>query len=397
MTTIGECLDSSAVRGARAQVSRAIERIPHELRAVLGLFICTRVALAAIGVLSYALLEPSIGKQHAWHYSQYPWLSIWGIWDTGWYMDIATNGYAAHVSTRPETLHQANYGFFPLYPMLVHLLGLVVRDNFIAGVLLSSLCLINTGVFLHRMVAEEAGERTARRAVQFLFLLPTAYILSAALTESLFLTLCVMCIYYARRGRWSAAGPLGFLAALTRSPGFLLIVPLLWIYMAARGFRTKQVRADVLWLLLIPLGTLTFAVYCWSLTGDILAYAHIQETGWHHSFANPLAVLVEALRGPDIDTLLAALFPAAALLILIAWRAQISPEEFLFAVVFILAPLAAGAVDGSPRYLAAIFPLAVVFARLTESPEIEQALVTGLALLQGVLMVFWCNGFYFLS
>ena len=158
-----------------------------------------------------------------------------------------------------------------------------------------------------------------------------------------------------------------------------------------------SLSASLCGLLLVPLGTLTYAAFCWHLTGDLLAYAHIQESGWGHSFADPLVVLYRSLCAADTQTYLAAWFPALGLLFLGACYPLITSAELLYALVFIVAPLATGTPAGSSRYLVTIFPLAIVFARVGERRGADETLTIALALIQGALMVFWCTGFYFLS
>ena len=94
-------------------------------------------------------------------------------------------------------------------------------------------------------------------------LFPMSFFFSAVYSESLFLALSIGAVYAARRERWMWAGLLGMLAATTRSAGVLLLVPLAMIYLwdvARPSLRTRRpLRADALWLSLVPLG---LALFC---------------------------------------------------------------------------------------------------------------------------------------
>jgi Gpi18-like mannosyltransferase len=57
-----------------------------------------------------------------------------------------------------------------------------------------------------------------------------SFYLSAIYPESLFLTLSIGAIYYARLQRWCLAGLLGGLASLTRPEGVLLTLAIGWEY-----------------------------------------------------------------------------------------------------------------------------------------------------------------------
>src|SRR5438270_1775277 len=67
-------------------------------------------------------------------------------WDSVWYLNIAQGGY------HRDPLH-LRATFFPLYPMMVRGLGVVVRSDLIAGVLISLVCFVVALVLLYRLAA----------------------------------------------------------------------------------------------------------------------------------------------------------------------------------------------------------------------------------------------------
>src|SRR5688500_17283128 len=150
------------------------------------------------------------------------WSSAVTSWETGdalWYLRIASGGYATD---------DGSGAFFPLYPMLVRVVGELTGGRWLlAAFVVSNVALVAALVLLHRLTALEWSEEVARRAVVLLCVFPTGFFLLAPYTESLFLALALGCLYAARTRRWALAALLGFLAALTRSPGFLLALPLL--------------------------------------------------------------------------------------------------------------------------------------------------------------------------
>ena len=170
--------------------------------------------------------------------------------------------------------------------MLMGVLGRVLLGNtFLAGVIISNACLILTCIFLYKLVLLESDRKTALRSVKYLFLFPTAFILSAVLSDSLFLALLVSCFYYARKGNWFFSGVLGFLLSLTRSIGVFMVVPLLIEYLRVKKFnpRTisihelKKIDRNILFLLLLPAGLTVFSVYNYYLTGDFFGFATIRR------------------------------------------------------------------------------------------------------------------------
>ncbi len=202
-------------------------------------------------------------------------------WDSVWYLAIADDGYGGG----------AREAFFPLYPLVVRIAGVPVGSALIGGALASTALFAVALVLLHRLVALDFGRAVARNAVLVIALFPMSFFFSAVYSESLFLCVSVGAIYAARRDRWAWAGALGGLAAATRSAGVLLLVPLLILYLWDAGTlrrRPRALRADVLWLALVPLGLAAFCAYL-ALSGrDALAPFHAQEV-WFRSFAGPFA------------------------------------------------------------------------------------------------------------
>jgi Mannosyltransferase (PIG-V) len=203
-----------------------------------------------------------------------------GRWDSVWYMAIASGGYG----------DGAREAFFPLYPLLVKVAGAPLHSTLVGGALLSAALLGVALVLLQRLVALDYERAVARNAVLVTALFPMSFFFSAVYSESLFLALSIGAVYAARRERWAWAGALGALGATTRSAGVLLLVPLAMIYLWDTGrpsLRTRRpLRADALWLALVPLG---LASYCGFLAlggHDALAPFHAQEV-WFRSFAGP--------------------------------------------------------------------------------------------------------------
>ena len=203
-----------------------------------------------------------------------------GRWDSVWFLAIADGGYDGG----------AREAFFPLYPLLVRVAGAPLGSALIGGALLSTALLGGALVLLHRLVSLDYERAVARNAVLVTALFPMAFFFSAVYSESLFLALSIGAVYAARRERWAWAGALGALAAATRSAGVLLLVPLLMIYLwdvARPSLRTvRPLRADALWLALVPLGLIAYCAFLQLDGHDPLAPFHAQEV-WFRSFAGP--------------------------------------------------------------------------------------------------------------
>ncbi len=369
------------------------QKVPKEIKYVLLLFLTTRIALTIIGVISRILLEPFHGKEYVWVYSSKLWLDIWGVWDTGWYLTIAKEGY---LSSFNATV-QSEWAFFPLYPWLMRLFGKITGNPYVAGIIISNICLILAAIYLYKLVSLDSDKQTSLKSVKYLFIFPTAFILSGVFTESLFLVLAIMCFYYARKSDWIKAGISGLFLSATRSLGVLIIIPLFYEYLEGKKFKIKNIRKDALWLLLIPLGLIIFAVYNYYKTGDFLAFMHAQQA-WGRHLVNPITQLTTGIVNADLNIRFASYFIIICLLLLIVFYKKIRVSYLILGLYSILVPMSITTNSilyaNVPRYILAAFPLFIIFAKVSEKYHVDQMITIFLTLIQGMLMVFWANGFH---
>ncbi len=307
----------------------------------------------------------------------------WMQWDAWRYLEIAARGYEA-------APHQA--AFFPLYPWVYALLDPVLPgDLIVSALVVSNLAGLGAMVVLHRLVALELGDGVASRTVVYLVVFPSAFFLAAPFNHSLFLLLALGFLLALRHQRWWVAGLIGALASGTRPIGVLLVVPFAYEYLrvhlaggrhagagsARLGARLRRLRFDAAAIVLVPLGAVGYAVYCWVALGDPLAYTHAQVGNWDKSVTWPgqtLGVAVwELVTEPTyalaID--LAATLMAIAAIVLGLWGPWRLRRDQRYLVVFAIAmlvlplcvPSGAGPVQSLTRY---VLDLAVVFAVLAQ-------------------------------
>jgi hypothetical protein len=222
-------------------------------------------------------------------------------WDAGWYLAIAEDGY---------DLPDARPAFFPLYPLLIRLVGTPIdalgveqgRAFELAGVLISLVAFLVGLQLLHRLTEIELGLEAANNTVLLLAFFPMSFYFSAIYSEALFLALSVASVYEARRSEWWRAGLLAALATATRSQGVCLVVPI--AIMLLYGPRSDQPPAQAVahpWspryrprlrelgaVLLVPVGIVAHMAYLRVATRyGLLAPFKAQET-WMREFKGPI-------------------------------------------------------------------------------------------------------------
>ena len=376
-------------------------QIREAIRYILIVFLASRVALTFIGVFARVLIGrvKNIGgfaeqlvQVDATHGL---WLTIWGVWDTDPYLRIAENWYPAPGE------EDGTYAFFPLYPLLMRMVGFPFGSSFIGGVIVSNLALLAAAWFLYRLTAMETDHRTGLRAVLFLFLCPAGFIFSGVFTEAIFIAFTIAAFYCARRGLregggyWLYACALGGLAAMTRVPGVFIAPLLLWEYLKSRDYDVRKVRPDVLFLSLTPLGLGLFVLQCYWLTGDFLAFSTVQQL-WGRELSNPVSSLASAIGSGYLPYIMGACYSIAVLLAVTVFYRRIGPIFLVWTLILMLLPLFSSYLHNPlsmPRFAMVAFPFFILMAKIPEASPWNQALIIVLALLQGCLMVFWTNNF----
>jgi hypothetical protein len=214
-------------------------------------------------------------------------LNPWAHWDGVWFVKIAANGYAGN---------DGSVAFFPLYPLIVRWVGVLFHNNLVAsGMAVSLVCYFVGVYFLYRLVARELGDTVAYRTCLYLSIFPTAFFWQAVYSESMFLMLSAACILWSREGRWKLAGIAGLAAALTRSAGFLLIVPMALSYYEQRDWKLPRTDANAASLLMIPEGLMVWMAYLSLGFGKPLLFAQVQDQ-WHRYVAIPTFALWKSLE-----------------------------------------------------------------------------------------------------
>jgi hypothetical protein len=248
------------------------------IRDILWLFFLTRIALLIITYVGYILLT-------APKYSSTPvdinaLLSVWNHWDAANFVRIAQFGY----QTRFDV------AFFPLFPLLIHILAFPLSfwggSYLLMGTLISNAALLGTMLLLYQLAVEIVGEDAARRSLLYLVIFPTAFYFFAAYNETLFLLFCLGSFLAMRRQHWWLAGLLGLLASATRSAGLLLVIPYLievWVTRESIAALRQNIFRRILPVVLIPIGTVAYALYCWHLSGDPIAFAAVQSHWGRHT------------------------------------------------------------------------------------------------------------------
>ena len=341
-------------------------------------------------------------------------LGPWQRFDSQRYLAIAREGYT----------DERNSVFPPLYPLAIRALGTLfgggATANLTAAILLANLACLGFLILLHHVVSHEIGPQYATRTLIYLVLFPTGFFLFAPYTEPIFMLLTLGALWTARNGRFWLAGSLGFLAALTRLTGWILIVPLAyeaWQKREGRRVKGEERRAKseehspltprpspLLFLpcLFPPLGLVTFITWRW--WAGLPPLSQIYQQHWYQTTNMPGSDIFRAidtlfLSGPARanEFLSLSLDFAVTIFLLVTtalvWQRldRIYGLYSVMMLLFILLPTSElKPIYSFSRYALAFFPAFMLLGMAAERP-----LLNRLILYPSILLYLYFSGQFF--
>ena len=363
-------------------------RFNQTVREVLLDFVATRTAIIVIAELAAVIIGQRAGE-HVQESSNLL-LSVWGRWDAVHYLDIATQGYQG-----------TDMAFFPLFPFLIRVLGKLVGNHLVAGLLISNASFFFGLLFLYKLLEHEYDRSVARRAIFYISIFPSAVFFSAVYTESLFFMLTVASFYYLRSHRWWLAGAIGFFAAMTRVEGVLLVVPFAIEWYSQYAPKLRQHLNDLFAGGLIPIGLIVYMAYLWVLVGDPLYFSHVQ-IHWNRHFALPWVSVINAFHKIAVATsgqvvagqAIELTFTALMIGVLIAGWKLLRPSYIAYMALSILIPMSTSSLMSMPRFALVLFPMYAILARDGEKPWVNNLIVAFFLPLLGLFTVLYADWYW---
>ena len=386
----------------RARITRQLA-LP-DVRFALLAFLVGRVVVSLLAVIGWQL--PHDPPEPAPHWAAQPPAHAWqaaftGLehYDAQWYLQIASDGYGPG---------DPSSAFFPLYPLLVRAVGVLVGGHWLlAATLVSNAALVVALVLLQRLTARELSPDLARPVVVLLLCSPVAFFLYAPYTESLFLALMLACLLQLRAGHWGWAALAAALASATRSTGALLglVMAVEALRLTGWGPRDRASWALLLrrwaWSCIAGAGVAAYLLY-WQLRGNRHAptqalhwFGREGETPWSvlwHGARKVVTMLDNPVAFPfNVESLLG--FGALALGA-VAVKRYAPPYKVLVLAslsVPLLLVIPQRPLTSIARYDLVVFPLFWALAELTRRRVVRLAVLASSATLLGFLTVLFAS------
>lgn len=319
--------------------------------------------------------------------------------DTQSYLGIAEHGYVTEGDSRFHIV------FLPLFPKLIQFVQLFTGDYLSAGFVVSNLCAIAAALVAYELALLDMVRKEALRVVKYIFIFPSAFFFVIPMTESLFLVLSLLSVYFVRRHKWLLACLCAALAGYTRSPGILLAVPIA-VEMArvlAVSYRqstrrewTRKAAISAACLAVAPLGLLAYLYVNYEVTGNPFQFTIYQREHWFQRMylfwdtaRYQTEYVVKTLREGDSRSLLGLWLPnvlviVSTLLLICRSARRLHPSYTAYFIVYFAYVVGPTWLLSAPRYFAVAFPLAFAAVLITKD-RTKDAALTVIYLIGGLL------------
>jgi hypothetical protein len=327
------------------------------------------------------------------------WIWSFGNFDGVHYLRIAQNGYV-------DAFYQA---FFPLFPVLIKLFNFFPRDlnmnrnifvdksYFYIGFLLANLFLL-VSLWIYRKISNNTDYIWE---ILLILSFPTAFYFGAIYTESLFLLLLILFLFFLSKKNFLGAGLVTALASLTKVTGVLFLVPLVIAF-----FKERKVDfRSVLSLVVAPLGLISYMGYLWVSFGNPLFFLTSQPGFGAGRSALPIVTLPQVfwryfkmfvtVKDPtQFMTITNEFVFSAVILGIIIWSfKKVSIERWWLALLFYLVPTLTGTLSSMPRYVLFSYILLIPVI-MTWPKRVKLFLVIVMWLIQTVLLSLFTRGYW---
>ena len=286
------------------------QSFPRDFRIVVRL-IAAALAVRLISAILALLVNLSFPLQQREQFTVFestsPFWDTFARYDSGWYHQIATNGYVFVAGGPSAGIGKpGKIAFFPMYPLSMQYTSRLFdngkADAYLGGILVSWTSFIATSVCLFFLAKLDLNRRQAERAVLLTAIFPFSFFFGLVYTESLFLLLTVLSFYGFRTRHWLLGGIAGALATATRVNGILMWPALAWIAYRTVQPTTRDRTFAAIGLLLVASGISAYSFYVYQLSGNPFEWAMtIQRWGYSVGGAPwtaPIRLTQELLTNP---------------------------------------------------------------------------------------------------
>jgi hypothetical protein len=268
-------------------------------------------------------------------------LSFTANWDGPNYLRIAKFGYSSTGDTN----------FFPLYPLLIHIVNYIIGSPLISGLLISWASFIGAIYYylkISKLLFDIKDNLESLRSAAFFMLFPSAVFMFVVYSEGLFAFLALGAIYHALKRKYLLSGLFLMFSTATHITGLFVMVLVAGILLEEK----VELRRIVLNLIISSLGIVAYMFYLLEKFHQPIAFLTSQKShGWLKSGPTNLITSAEFLNVVFV----------VLLLISAAYWYKRRVSFSIYSLLFILIPLIGRQYGGFNRYVLMAFPLPLMF------------------------------------
>lgn len=367
-------------QGKKNYEGEPLER--EEILQIFGIALLVRFALYILGAI---ICVSSVEYySQAGHFGIPEFLGSWRRWDAQHYINLADLGYQDYV----ENGEHLFLVFFPLYPWIVRVFHLLIRNWDVACLTVSVFSFCIGSVFFYGVVKEEFGRTIARYSLILLCCYPFSFFFGGMMTESLFFCLLSAGFFYIRRHKWVVAGVIGIFCSLCRVQGILLLgvgmVEFFVVYRPVGLIREKKFKQFLTvfctkgsWLFLTVIGNLIYFSINKSVEGDFFRFRYYQKEHWYHTttyISNCISEILGYARAGDKQNSIEIWLPELVIFILavacIIYSLRRHPLRYsAFLIVYTVLNYSVTFLISGGRYMLCALPMFVVLAQILEKQK----------------------------
>lgn len=289
--------------------------------------------------------------------------------------------------------------FYPFFPICIALFRLIFRSYILSAIIISYIAFGAASAYFYKLLKLDYDDEKTAYGLVGLFAAVFGVFFISAHTESLFLMLVAMGLYYIRKRNWAAAGIIGFCAALTKTQGVLLFLPAAYEVIVG-ALREKRFSKKSLLTLLIPLGFASYLLLNYFIAGDCFKFVEYEAAApWYNNskwISDSIATsystgmshfsLSMIIYWPQII-----MFFIAVAAIFVGAGTKVRTSYLLFIGAYVGATYFHGWMLSGGRYISSCLPLYVVYASI-ENKYVKNIILLIEAILAFVYAVLWMQG-----
>lgn len=229
---------------------------------------------------------------------EFNFLNALGQSDAQWYLKIASSGYPKNprdifAQDYKGSWEELIYAFFPLYPVILHLLNFIFKNIELTAFIVANLLMMANFISLYFVVSKLFNIDVAVKTIFLIFTFPFSIFFRSYYPEGLYLFLLIWFSYFLIKKRLLLAAFILGLMNITRGNGLFLNLIILY-YLMPIIQQKNSLSKVILILILLMTPFLGWMYFNYLQTGDYL-YFYSTQSHWYSS-ENILSPLIQNIK-----------------------------------------------------------------------------------------------------